>query len=33
VLESGVSIAIPGGPLELDWKNVGMLAEKLAEAI
>lgn len=33
VLESGVSIAIPGGPLELDWKSVGMLAEKLAEAI
>jgi hypothetical protein len=33
VLESGMSIATPKGTLELDWTNVGKLAEKLAEAI
>jgi hypothetical protein len=33
VLESGMNIATPKGPLELDWANVGMLAEKLAQAI
>jgi hypothetical protein len=33
VLESGMSIAMPKGTLELDWENVGKLAEKLAEAI
>jgi hypothetical protein len=33
VLDSGMSIATPKGALELDWPNVGMLAERLAEAI
>jgi hypothetical protein len=29
----GMSIALPAGPLELDWVNVGFLAESLAAAI
>jgi hypothetical protein len=33
VLESGMNIATPKGLLELDWANVGMLAETLAQAI
>ena len=33
VLDSGMSIAIPKGTLELDWGNVGKLAKSLAEAI
>ena len=33
VLESGMSIVTPKGTLELDWANVGKLAERLAEAI
>jgi hypothetical protein len=33
VLGSGMSIATPKGALELDWPNVGMLAEKLAQVI
>jgi hypothetical protein len=33
VLESGVSIATPKGALDLDWPNVGKLAEMLAAAI
>ncbi len=33
VLESGMSIAMPKGTLELDWESVGKLAEKLAQAI
>jgi hypothetical protein len=33
VLESGMSITMPKGTLELDWESVGKLAEKLAEAI
>lgn len=33
VLDSGVSIATPKGALDLDWPNVGKLAEMLAAAI
>ena len=33
VRDSGMSIAIPGGALELDWRSVGALAESLAAAI
>jgi hypothetical protein len=33
VLESGVSIATPKGALDLDWPNVGKLAEMLAAVI
>lgn len=33
VLDSGMSIAMPTGALELDWTGVGLLAESLATAI
>jgi hypothetical protein len=33
VWDLGVSIATPAGALELDWTNVGFLAEALAAAI
>ncbi|MFA6972588.1 MAG: hypothetical protein WC208_14490 [Gallionella sp.] len=33
VHDRGVSIATPAGQLELDWPNVGFLAEALAAAI
>lgn len=33
VRDLGVSIATPAGALELDWTNVGFLAESLAAAI
>ena len=33
VLDSGVSIATPKGVLDLDWPNVGKLAEMLAAII
>ncbi|ADE11153.1 hypothetical protein [Sideroxydans lithotrophicus] len=33
VCDSGMSIAVPAGALELDWFNVGRLAELLAAAI
>jgi hypothetical protein len=33
VQDSGVNIAIPVGTLELDWINVGCLAQAIASAI
>jgi hypothetical protein len=33
VCDSGMSIALPAGALELDWSNVGLLAKSLAMAI
>lgn len=33
VQDRGVSIALPSGQLELDWANVGRLAEAMAAAI
>ncbi|MBI5008015.1 MAG: hypothetical protein HZB95_12930 [Nitrosomonadales bacterium] len=33
VLDSGMSVAMPEGTLELDWARVGKLAEMLAAAI
>lgn len=33
VQDNGMSIATPFGALELDWSNVGLLAESLAAAI
>ena len=33
VQSGGVSIAIPSGQLELDWVNVGFLANSIAAAI
>lgn len=33
VRDAGMSIALPGGSLELDWAQVGKLAEMLAASI
>lgn len=33
VRDSGMSVAMPAGTLELDWSGVGSLAESLAAAI
>jgi hypothetical protein len=33
VLDSGMSISVSGGELEMDWAKVGFLAESLAAAI
>lgn len=33
VQDNGMSIATPAGVLDLDWSNVGLLAESLAAAI